>query len=170
MFSVFSVIVFCLFLTSAYLVFAQEEVVYNTQQGETASNLRQEEAISDANWKQELTFDKQQIQAQMQEVSQNVQAAKVEEAQLKEQIKAATDSGDLETVQQLREQLRSVHQENLQEMKQDKQEIQAAKQEFKNNVKKARQAGYLHFKSGQDNNSSGPKGGSGVSPNRRVIR
>lgn len=158
MFLVFSVIIFCFFLMGTCLVFAQEGVVYNVPQSETASNLEEEETTSDANWKQELTFDKQQIQAQMQEVAQNVQAAKVEEAQLKQQIKAATDSGDMETVQQLREELRSVHQENLQEMMQDKQKIQAAKQEFKNNVKKASQGGYLHSRSGQDNNSPGSNG------------
>jgi len=116
---IFSSMLICLFLTGVYAVFAQEGI------------------------RQEIGYDKQQIKAQKQEISQNAQAAKQEEVKLREQIKAAMDSGDTETAQKLREQLRVVHQENLQEKTQDKQEMQAAKKELKSDIGEAQQADYF---------------------------
>ena len=101
---VFSSLVSCFLLTGIIGVFAQEE---------TVANIEQQAAASEANWKQDLDSDKQQIQAQKQEISQNAKEARAEEDQLKQQIKAAMDSGDMQTARQLREQLRTVHQENL---------------------------------------------------------
>jgi Mg-chelatase subunit ChlI len=168
LFLVLSAIVFCLFLTGTYRALAQD--------------VEQEAVTSEANRKQVLDSGKQQIQAQRQEISQNAQAARAEEDQLKQQIKAALDSGDTQTAQQLREKLKFVHQENLQGKMQDEQEMQAAKQDFKDSVTEAHQEGYLHPKIDKDNNPPGPKGGpgtnwenppgpkggAGASPNRKV--
>jgi len=97
-----------------------------------------------------------EVTTNVEEQLENAQAARAEEDQLRQQIKTAMDSGDMQTAKQLREQLRSVHQENIQEKAQDMQNIQAAKQEFKSDVQEARQAG--------GNNPPGPKGGSGAGP------
>ncbi|MCX5699861.1 MAG: hypothetical protein NTX01_09255 [Candidatus Omnitrophica bacterium] len=169
MFLVFSIIVFCFFLTGVYLVFAQEEAVSNIAQGETAGNVEQEETTS-----------KQQMQAQKQELSQNAQAARAEEDQLKQQIKAAMDSGDTQTAQQLRGQLRSVHQENLRGKMQDKQEMQAAKKDnnppgpkggagtnWENKPGLQGGPGASPNRKPKIGNPPGPKGGPGVSPSRR---
>ena len=163
MFLVFGIIVFCFFLTGAYAVFAQEETVSNVEQGETGS---------DTNWKQELDSGKQQIQEQKQGNLQNAQAARVEEDQLRQQIKAAMNAGDMKVAGRLREQLKSIHQENLQEKAQDMQNMQAAKQELQSNVQEARQADNLS--SGPQGetrtnagNPPGPKGGPGAGADRR---
>ena len=159
---VFSVIVFCCFLSGAYPVFAEGETDSSIQQTEELSSVAQEGSGSDTDWKQELDSDKQQLQEQRQEISQNAQAAREEEAQLKQQIKAALDSGDTQSAQQLKEELRSVHQANIQEMMQDKKEMQAAKQDLKNDFKEARQEGYLQPRKDRDNNPPGAKGGAGT--------
>jgi len=147
----FSIIVLCFLSVGIYMVYAQDETT------------------ADADWKQELSSDKQEIKAQKQEISQNAQEARAEETQLRQQIKAAMDSGDMETAQQLKEQLKSMHQENLQERKQDREEMQAAKQDFKSDAKEARQEGYLpdaglekRPRFDADNNPPGPKGGAGT--------
>lgn len=140
----FSIIVLCFFSVGIYTVSAQDE------------------ATADTDWKQELSSDKQEIKAQKQEISQNAKEARGEEAQLRQQIKAAMDSGDMQTAQQLKEQLRSLHQENLQEKKQDIQEMQEAKQDLKNDLMEARQQRDLPPKIDRDNNPPGPKGGAGT--------
>lgn len=171
-FLVFGIIVFCFFLTGAYTVFAQEETVSNTQQSETVSNVEQGETGSDTNWKQELDSGKQQIQEQKQGNLQNAQAARVEEDQLRQQIKAAMNAGDMKVAGRLREQLKSIHQENLQEKAQDMQNMQAAKQELQSNVQEARQADNLpsgpQGETGTNvGNPPGSKGGPGVGVDRR---
>ncbi len=144
MFLVFSFSVLCFFLSGLGKIQAEDE------------------AASDANWKQELRSDKQQIQEQRQGMLQDAQAAREEEAQLRQQIKAAFDAGDIQTVQKLKDQLRSMHQENLQEKMQDKQEMQEAKQDFRSDIKEAHQEGYLKPKKDWDNNPPGPRGGEGT--------
>jgi thioester reductase-like protein len=98
--------------------------------------------------------DRQQLQEQRKEIKGNMEAARAEEKQLRLRIADALQANDTQTAAQLKEQLRAMHQENVQGMQQDKQAMQAAKQEFKNNVQEARQAG--------DNNPPGPMGGPGT--------
>jgi outer membrane murein-binding lipoprotein Lpp len=117
---------------------------------------------SGAGLKEELKTDRQQIKEELEESKDNAQEAKTEENQLKEQIKAAVASGDLESARKLREQLRLKHQENMQERVQDKEDIQEAGQELKSDIKEARQSGYLEPKLDKDNNPPGPKGGPGT--------
>lgn len=132
--------------------------------------------------KQELSSDRQQIKEDVLENKENAQAAKTDEEKLKEQIKAATDAGDFATAKQLKDQLKLIHQENVQEKVEDKKELQSDIRELKGDIKEARQDGYLLPRMDKDNNPPGPKGGAGtnwenppgpkggpgVSPNRRV--
>jgi len=148
-FLMFCCIVLCLCFFSVYAVLAE---------GEEATGVTQEN-ISATDWKQELTSDRQQIKEQRDEVKQNAQEAKGEEKQLRDQIKAAMDSGDMETARKLKEQLRSTHQENVQQMQQDKQDIKISMDDFKGDVKEARQEGNLPPRLDRDNNPPGPQGG-----------
>ena len=91
---------------------------------------------------QESISDTQQVKEQPQEMSQDAQVkAKIAENKLREQIKAAIESGDLQTAQQLRQQLKAMHTENIDVMMKDGQEMHSA---------------------GQDSNPSGPKDNIGI--------
>jgi len=92
------------------------------------------------------------------EIKGNMEAARAEEKQLRQRIADALQANDLQTVAQLKEELRAMHQENVQGMQQDRQAIQAARQELKNDVQEVRQEG--------DNNLPGSEGKAGVSLNR----
>lgn len=117
---------------------------------------------TDTGWKQQLSDDRQQLKEQRQEIKGNLEAAKDEEKQLRQRIAAAFQANDLQTVAQLKEELRAMHHENIQGLQQDKQALQADKQELKNDVQEARQAGDLPFKKDWDNNPPGPRGGEGT--------
>ena len=159
---VFSCFLLCFFLFGVSLIRAQEV------------------ASSAVGLKQELRSDRQQMKDQLKERKDNAQAAKTEEEVLKEQIKAAFRSGDLETAKQLRRQLSLIHQKNMQEKIEDKKDIQVDIQELKSDVQEARHDGYLAPKIDKDNNPPGaqggpgtnwenppgPKGGPGASPDR----
>ena len=115
MFLLFSMIIFCLFLTGVYAVFAEGQAVTDTQEGQAAANIEQGQIDPETNWKEELNSDKQEVQGQRQEISENAEAAREEESQLRQQIKAAMNSGDMQKAGQLKEQLKAVHQKNFQE-------------------------------------------------------
>lgn len=157
---------FSFFLCGISQTYAQEEVSSNTT-GAT-------------NWKQELVSDKQQIKDQRQAMQQNAQSARAGEEQLRQQIKDAVVAGDTATVSQLREQLRALHQQNLQQKQQDMQSISNYKNELKSDVSGARQEAYtsaaasnssgsasaLNASSMVENNPPGPRGGPGTGPAR----
>ncbi|MFA6600744.1 MAG: hypothetical protein WC352_00350 [Candidatus Omnitrophota bacterium] len=109
-------------------------------------------------WKQTLTSDKQAIAQQRDEMKASAQAGKTEEKTLQDQIKAARASGDKEKAKSLEDQLKAMHQENVAQRKQDKQDIKTARQEL-NQDRKA--AGYPP-KMDKDNNPPGAKGGPGT--------
>lgn len=136
---VFSYIVFALCLFSVCTVLAEDE-----------------------GWKQELTADKQEIKAERAETKEHAQEARAEEKGLRDQIHAAMQSGDKETAQKLRSQLRSMHQENVGQMRQDKKDIKINMQDFKQDVKEVRQEGNLPPRRDRDNNPPGPMGGPGT--------
>ena len=170
----FCCIVSCFFLIGVCAVYAE---------GEESTDVSQEES-SGTDWQQELNSDKQQLNQQREQIKQNSQEARAEEGQLKEQIQAAIQSGDMETARQLKEKLRNTHQENVQQMIQDKKDMKLDRQDFKNDVKDARQEAGLPPKRDRDNNppgamggpgtnwenKPGPQGGPGTSPNRRPAR
>lgn len=86
--------------------------------------------------KAEVAADKEAISAQKQEIKENAQAAKAEEKQLKDQISQAVASGDKAKAAELRAQLKTMHAANVQEKRQDKKELNAAKKELRKDLKK----------------------------------
>lgn len=90
------------------------------------------------NWKQELDADKEKIKAEHDAMKANAEAAKSEERDLRKQIRDARQSGDTETAEQLKDQLKTTHQENVGQRKTDKKELKAAKKEMKMARKGAR--------------------------------
>lgn len=121
-----------------------------------------DENTSGSNWKQEVSSDRQQVGSESQEMKQNAQAARQEEQQLKQQIEAARAAGDMNTVQQLRGQLQTLHQQHVQQMQQDKANLGQAKGELKSDMQEAGQQGYPPPRKDMDNNPPGPKGGPGT--------
>lgn len=132
-----------------------------------AGKLCAQENASNTDLKQEVNSDKQDIKAAHQAMKQNAQAARTEEKQLQQQIKDAVASGDMATANQLKAQLKSTHQENVQEKKQDIQNLKAQKKELRQDTKGARRAGYpppppRPLRVDRDNNPPGPRGGPGT--------
>ncbi len=89
--------------------------------------------------KDELTADKQAVVEQKDTMKANAQAAHAEEKNLRAQIKEAKLAGDKEKVKELRAQLKAVHQENVQKMKEDKKSVQVAKKEVRKDKKQLHQ-------------------------------
>jgi len=119
-------------------------------------------ASSRAAYKQERIEDRQAINSQKAAIKENASAARQEERQLKEQIRAAQTSGDTATAKSLREQLKSTHQQNLQERKQNRQAIGEAKKEMRQDRREAIKERILPPRRDRDNNPPGPKGGPGT--------
>lgn len=80
-------------------------------------------------------------------------SSRQEEKQLLDQIRTAEQSGDTATARQLRKQLKSTHQDNVQQRQQD--------------VKEARQEGAPPPRRDNDNNPPGPRGGPGTNLENR---
>lgn len=116
-----------------------------------------EDAVVAADPKAEVKAAKETIKAQKQEMKESAQAARAEEKALKDQINQAVISGDREKAAQLREQLKSMHAQNVQEMREDKRELKSAKKELRQDMKKARKEGF---------NPPGPRGGPGRGPKK----
>ncbi len=68
------------------------------------------------------------------EIKTNAQEARQEERQLRDQIHKAVQAGDMETAKSLKEQLKAVHRENVQQKHQDMQAIKESRQELKQDV------------------------------------
>lgn len=96
---------------------------------------------SSTNWKEQLTADKAKVKEQHQEIKTNAQTARAEEKDLKQQIKDARAAGDTQKVAELKAQLKATHHENVQQRKQDKQELKSAKKQLHQDKKAARQTG-----------------------------
>ncbi len=110
-------------------------------------------------WKEELASDRKLIKEEVLESKASAKVAKTEEQQLQQQIQEALVAGDKAKANQLKEQLRLMHRENVQERIQDRKEIQETKKAYKADIKEARKEGYLP-----------PKGRVGVTPDRRGNR
>ncbi|MBF0217648.1 MAG: hypothetical protein HQL30_11730 [Candidatus Omnitrophica bacterium] len=127
-----------------------------------------------------IASDKAAIQAKKSEIKSAQEAARAEEKALKDQIRQAEQAGDPATAKTLKEQLKSMHKENVGEKKEDRKEIKELKKEFRADKKEARKdavdtnddgtieknekkAFYEHKKKNdKDNNPPGPKGGPGT--------
>ncbi len=120
-------------------------------QNETSSTIRGE-----------IAGDRQAIRSEAQDIKEDASAAKQEEKQLKDQILAAEQSGDMETARNLRDQLKAMHRENVRDRQQDKKEMKDARQELRQDIKEARQERNLPPRRDRDNIPPGPRGGAGT--------
>lgn len=100
-----------------------------------------EEGPSSTDWKGELASDKAAIKSEKEEIKEHAAAARGEERALRQEIKGAVTSGDKAKAKELREQLKTVHQENVQGMRQDKKDLGAVKKELRKDRKAAHRAG-----------------------------
>lgn len=87
--------------------------------------------------KAELSADRELIASEKAKIKSNAQNAHSEEKALRDQIKAAKESGDKAKAKELRAQLKTTHQENVQQMKTDKASLHAAKKEYRQDKKAA---------------------------------
>ncbi|OGW75420.1 MAG: hypothetical protein A2Z72_00290 [Omnitrophica bacterium RBG_13_46_9] len=117
---ILSNVIICFFLCSIYKTYAQEE------------------GSSDTQWKQGLQPDRQEVTDEREEIKQNAQAAGTEEAGSRRQIRDAAETGDMEKTAQITEQLRSIHEEHIRKMQEDKEGLPVALQELKKDEKNAR--------------------------------
>lgn len=86
----------------------------------------------------EIMSDKEAIRTEKEQMKSNALASKREEKALQEQIKQAIRSGDKQTAESLKAQLKAMHQENVQLKQQDKQDLKEARQELRSDKKEAR--------------------------------
>ncbi|MBU1090398.1 MAG: hypothetical protein KKC42_00955 [Candidatus Omnitrophica bacterium] len=97
-----------------------------------------QEGSSGVDWKEEISSNKEAIEEQKQTIKESAQAAKAEERQLREKIRQALDSGDIESAKSLREELKALHGEHMQGKKEDLGGLQELRQELKADVKEAK--------------------------------
>ncbi len=116
-------------------VSAQEEVP--TTPDDSAAVVAAD-ATETQDWKQEISSDRQQIKQQRDEIKANAQAAIQGEKDLRDQIHQAVQSGDHETAESLKEQLKTTHQENLGQKKQDLQGLKDARHDLRSDKKEFR--------------------------------
>ncbi len=148
---ILSVLLLSFFLFKVGVVKAEDESVAQDP-GITRAGAKQD--LTGSGWKQQLTEDRQQLQEQSKEVKSNMEAARDAERKLRLRIVEALKADDLQKAAQLKEELGIMHQKNVQEMQQDQQGVQAAKQELKGDFPGVKSIG--------DNNPPGPAGGPGT--------
>ena len=90
--------------------------------------------------KEEIAADKQAIKAQRDTMKSNAESAKAEEQEVRGEIKEARQVGDIEKANALKEGLKTTHQENVAERKQDKKTLHKARQEMRHDVKAAKKS------------------------------
>lgn len=162
---VFSSLFLGVFLFKVSAVSAEDATVTQT---EVAATSVDKQLPLNAEERQQISKDRRQLQVQRKKTKSNREAAQAEEQELRQRITVALQANDLQTVTQLKEELKIVHQENVQGMQQDKQAMQTAKQELKNDIQQiqqiqqTQQAGNLPLKKDKDNNPPGPRGGPGT--------
>jgi len=127
---------------------------------------------------QEASSGKAEIQGQREAIKASAQAARSEEKALIDQIRQAEQSGEYTTAKSLREQLKVMHQENVQERQQNIQAIKETRDEMRTDRKEARfdkmdrnndgvvddfeRKSFVPKKRYRDDNPPGPKGGPGT--------
>jgi len=87
---------------------------------------------------EDLSADKQKVKEQHETMKANAGAAKSEEKALKTQIKEARKAGDAEKAEELKAQLKTVHKENVEQLKADKKAMQEARKEVRGTKKQLR--------------------------------
>jgi hypothetical protein len=104
----------------------------------------------ETNWKDELKSDRQGVSEGMHEVNANAKAARAEEGALKDQIQEALKAGDKEKAKELRAQLKTMHKENVKEMRDGRQEVKESFKDMKGDIKKARKEGAISDRAAKD--------------------
>lgn len=95
-------------------------------------------ASTAADRRAQMKADRQAVMTMKQERKEQAKAAKSEEKALRDQMAAAQRSGDKEKAAQIREQLKTMHHENVLERKQDKKELKSKRMEMKQERKELR--------------------------------
>jgi len=109
--------------------------------------------------KSELASDKAAIAAEKEEIKENSSDAKAEEKSLLEQIAQAVAAGDKAKAEELRQQLKALHAENVQQKKEDLSGLKEDRQELAEDAAVAR---HTHPNKDKDNNPPGLAGGAGT--------
>jgi septin family protein len=120
-------LVLCLLLCGAFPAGAEEAVTSNVVSTEEVQGVQAD-----------LAADKAKIAEEKDQIKANATAAHAEEKAMREQLRAAKAAGDTAKVQELRAQLKTTHQENVGQMKQDKVELKTAKKELRTDRKEVR--------------------------------
>jgi|GEM_PF-1462886 len=85
--------------------------------------------------KAEVAADKVKVAEEKAQIKENAKAAHMEERDLHKQIRDASAAGDTKKAEELRAQLKTVHQANIGKMKQDKGELKIAQKELRSDRK-----------------------------------
>lgn len=117
----------CIFALTPVAVFAQDE-----ESAETAT---------ETSWKQEMASDRAALKEQKTAIDSHAQEARQEEESLRSQIRQARESGDVETANQLREQLRAMHDENMQQRQADTQGLKETRDQMHEQIREAKAEG-----------------------------
>ncbi len=148
-----AVVVLCAGLCTAFAVnlFAAEE-----------SSSASDAVAPEQAQKGEISSDRQQIGEEKDVMKGNAQAARQEEKNLRDKMREAYKSGDRETAKSLKEELKTTHQENVQQKKEGLGKIKEMRQELKSDIKEAHPRPLPHHRRDIDNNPPGPRGGTGT--------
>jgi hypothetical protein len=134
-------LVLCFLLLGALPVRAEEVPAASTNApAEVVSTNTPVGVVSTENaegWKAESAADKAKIKEERNKLKESAKAARVEEKDLHKQIREAQAAGDTAKVEALKAQLKTTHQENVAQLKQDKKDLGAAKKELRTDRKAA---------------------------------
>ena len=92
-----------------------------------------------AGLKQELLSDRNQIKEQRQDIRGSAKEAIQEERNLMNQINQAIKAGDFEAAKGMKEKLKAVHQENVQQKHEDMQKLKEYRKDFKEDIRDKRE-------------------------------
>lgn len=106
---------------------------------DTAMNMTVDQAKA---WHNELVEAKQEMVQKREEIRTEAQEAKSEEKTLREQIQQAEAAGDTEKARTLRAQWRELHHSNVQERQESRGELKEVREQMRETVKEAKEAGY----------------------------
>lgn len=102
---------------------------------------QEDNATSAGSFKQRIEARKQTMTEAKEKVKSGSQDAREEEKALREQIKAAVKAGDTQKADQLREQLKTMHKENVDQMQKGKKETVELKKSLKEQTRERAEIG-----------------------------
>lgn len=141
-------ILFCGCLIGVTALYAEDTAASTTEAVTTAATETTTSATEattatagsspEMSWKEQWAADKEAIKTKKSEIKGHATTARADEKALREQIRDAKKAGDNEKVKELRAQLKTKHQENVRQMRQDKKQLNATKKELKKDRKAKR--------------------------------